>query len=684
MVFTQLYRHLAFASPLGEDVLLLKALRGQEGISRLFHFDLELVSENPSIDFAAIVGKNVTVKIRLADQLTDRYINGVVSRFSQSGSTSEEHLTAYHAEVVPWLWLLSRTADCKMFQFMTPPDIIQMVFTTYGFKDFRLDLRGSYPIREYCVQYRETDLNFVSRLMEQYGIFYYFEHENGKHTMVLTDATVDKPCPFQGTARYQTTQGIAHAEEDVVTGFTWEQDFRSSKYSLMDWNFETPAVNLQVNVDSTQPPPAGMAFEIYDYPGEYVLRDVGENLAKVRIQEQDAQTVVVEGTSNIRTLTTGYSLGLTEHPRGSLNQRYLLTSIQHTATEGSYDSGDPMEAFTYSNHFRCMPLSLSFRPTRVTPRPVIQGLQTAIVAGTPGEEIYVDNYGRIKVQFHWDRIHTRNEESSCWIRVAQTWAGKRWGSVFIPRVGQEVLVGFLEGDPDQPMVVGTVYNGDQIHPYPLPDYKTRSVLRTDTTRGGGGANEIRFEDKAGYEEIMVHGQGELNIRVEADRHETIIGERHLQVYKDKHEDLGKNSYIGVKQDEIVHVGQDMSRKVDGNVVLKVGGSHTEDVGQEVYLKAGMKVVLEAGMQITLKAAGGFVDIGPSGVTIQGTMVLINSGGAAGSGTAQSPKALTKVIGVDPAGVGSPDFNVFFPTVIADTADGTGSAAVPPEVQPPDD
>ena len=676
---TQKRRRLGIATPLGEDTLLLASLSGQEAISRLFRFELELLSEEPAIDFSAIVGKNVTVKIQLADLVTDRYINGVVSRFSQGGSTYSG-LYSYHAEIVPWLWLLTQTSDCRIFQFMTVPDIIQEVFGYYGFKDFRNELKGTYPEREYCVQYRETDFNFVSRLMEQYGIFYYFEHTNGQHTMVLADAVVDVPCPEQGTARYQATLGAAKLEEDVVTDFTYNQDFQPGRYSLMDYNFKTPAVNLQVNVNSVLPPPSGMAFEMYDYPGEYQEHDVGESLARVRIEEHEAQATTIHGSSNVRTVVSGYTLGLTEHPRDELNQRYLLTSVQHVASEGSYDSGDAL-AYSYSNHFTCQPISNAFRPPRVTPKPVVQGLQTAIVAGP--EEIYVDNYGRIKVQFHWDRIHERDEESSCWIRVSQNWAGKRWGAVFIPRVGQEVLVGFLEGDPDQPMIMGAVYNGDQIHPYDLPAYKTRSLIRTDTTLGGGGANEIRFEDKAGSEEILVHAQGELNFRVETDRHETIIGERHLQVYKDKHEDVGKNSYRHVTQNDVAKIDQDVSQKIGGNLILDVGASHSEKANT-VYVKAGMTVVIEAGMQITLKVGGNFVDIGPAGVTIMGTMVLINSGGAPGVGVPQQTQDIPKIIGVDPPGVGSPDWNVFFPTTVDDPSDGTGSTAVGPEEQPDDE
>ena len=673
MAFTQLHRHLGFASPLGEDALLITQLRGHEGISRLFHFDLELLSENASLDFSAIIGKNVTIRVNQPDH-TDRFINGIVSRFSQSGSTAT--LTSYHAEVVPWLWLLTRTADCKIFQMMTAPEIIQAIFATYGLSNVRYNLQGTYPVREYCVQYRETDFNFVSRLMEQYGIFYFFEHSNGSHTLVLADSNgAFEACPGQSEIRYQTTFGATRLDEDIISGWTQEQEMRSGKYSLMDFNFETPPLNLQVNVDSVLPPPAGMTFEIYDYPGEYVIKDVGESLATVRIEEEETLTVLTNGGSNCRSLVSGYTFNLLEHPRGDMNQTYVLQSVEHTASE-AYEAGVE-GGFSYANHFACIPLSVRFRASRVTPKPVIQGLQTAIVAGVPGEEIYVDKYGRIKVQFHWDRFGRRDENSSCWIRVSQNWAGKRWGVVFLPRIGQEVLVGFLEGDPDQPMVMGCVYNADQIQPYDLPNYQTRSVIRTNTTPGGTGCNQIHFEDKKGYEEFYMHASGEMNVHVEVDNHETIKGERHFEVYKDQHESVGKSTYLKVAKDDVEEVGQDMSRKIGGNLIEDIGGSHAEKAGQEIYLKAGMNVVIEAGMQITLKGAGGFITVGPSGVTIQGTMVLINSGGAAGSGSSQSTKSIPKLIGAEPPDAGSADYNIFMPSNVGDPSDGSGSTSVPP-------
>jgi type VI secretion system secreted protein VgrG len=370
----------------------------------------------------------------------------------------------------------------------------------------------------------------------------------------------------------------------------------------------------------------------------------------------------------------GLTFLLFEHPHTTENKTYVITSLQHFVTEGTYETGDPSGGFKYSNRFTALPVDVAYRAPRVTPKPVIQGLQTAIVCGPPGTEIYVDNYGRIKAQFHWDRINQRNENSSCWIRVSQAWAGKVWGCVVLPRVGQEVLVGFLEGDPDQPMVVSCVYNGDQTQPYALPDYQTRTVLRSDSTPGGGACHEIRLEDKKGVEEFYVHSSGELNMHVETNRHETVKWDRHLEVYGEKNTAIGKDRYLKVKKNDAGEIDGSLTRKIGGDFATKET-NRCDQAAMNMYLKGGMNVVVEAGLQLTLKGPGGFITIGPSGVTIQGIMVLINSGGAAGAGTPIDPLPLKPVVGVDPPPTGTPDYSIFMPTEPPSTSNASGSTPV---------
>jgi type VI secretion system secreted protein VgrG len=686
MSFTQENRLIAVATPLGDDILLLQGLTGNEGMSRLFRFDLDVLSEKNSISFKDIVGQNVTIRITLGDN-TPRYFNGFVSRFAQSGS--DVRFTHYQMEVVPWLWFLTRIADCRIFQGKTIPDIIKAVFDSRGFQDYKFSLTSTYDPREYCVQYRETDFNFVSRLMEQYGIFYFFEHENGKHTLVLADSeSVHQPCPHQSKAGYNLVVGGLDAD-DVITGWQMEQELRTGKYSLTDYNFETPSANLMANEPTVVSVGGNSAYEIYDYPGEYPNKSQGKTLAAVRMQEEEASHLVVSGSSVCRAFTTGYKFTLEDHYREDMNAPYVLTEIQHVASvEGSYTTGDQTAGEHYSNHFNCIPATVPFRPPRRTPEPFVQGPQTALVVGKSGEEIWVDKYGRIKVQFYWDRLGKKDEKSSCWIRVSQPWAGAGWGAMWIPRMGQEVIVDFLEGDPDRPLITGRVYNAEQIVPYSLPDNQTRSTFLSRSSKGGGASNfnEMRFEDKKGSEQIFMNAEKEMDLRVEKESREFVGANRHLVVKAnqqelvegDKHghvkgthfekiegdmslqingkqmQKIGGDQSIELDSDQkekvvgnvSLQVGKDTMTQVGGNVSLQVGQSRNEKIGQThameavqtIHLKAGMTVIIEAGMQLSLKGPGGFVDIGPAGVTIQGTMVLINSGGAAGSGPGASPKS----------------------------------------------
>jgi len=440
MAYTQENRLIAIDTPLGEDALLLQGFTGQEGISRLFSFDLDLLSEESSIPFDQIVGQKVTLTITLADG-DKRYLNGFVSRFAQSGS--DERFTYYRAEVVPWLWFLTRTTDCRIFQNMTVPDIIMKIFKDLGFSDFKTVLQGNFEPRDYCVQYRETDFAFVSRLMEEYGIFYFFEHGQDKHTLVLANSpSAHQPCPGQPEARCDFTAG-AMLEEDIISSCQMEQELRPGKYALTDYNFETPSTSLAVNVSTTVNVGSNGKYEIYDFPGEYLKKAQGEQLVKIRMEEEEAPHVVVSGASTCRAFTPGYRFDLAGHYSHQMDRCYVLTEVQHVASMGeSYSGAGADGGESYSNHFTCIPDDVPFRPSRMTPKPTVQGPQTAIVVGRAGEEIYTDKYGRVKVQFHWDREGKRDENSSCWIRVAQMWAGKGWGSVSTPRIGHEVIVDF--------------------------------------------------------------------------------------------------------------------------------------------------------------------------------------------------------------------------------------------------
>lgn len=655
-IFTQKQRHINITTPLGADKLLLLGLQGSEGISRLFNFDLSLFSEDQGIAFADIIGKGVTVSIELPSG-GYRYFNGIISSFSQTSgeSASGDDSTRgsqYRATLVPKFWLLTRSADLRIFQKMTVPDIVEKVLGEFGITDKEIKLQKKYEPREYCVQYRETHFNFISRLLEEEGIFYYFEHKDDKHRLIITDSSqASANCPGQSSASYQI-EGTT-SEDDTISFIEKVQMIQAGKYMLRDFNFETPGNSLEVNDPGGKNNLGPSGREIYDYPGGYNAKALGDKLVRVRMEEEEAQITTVRGASVCRSFTAGYRFKLLNSYRQDMNDKeYILSAVTHTMSHSVQEGG----AFSYSNRFSCIPADVPFHPPRVTPKPVVQGTQTAIVVGPSGDEIHTDEFGRVKVQFHWDRRGKGDENSSCWIRVSQLWAGSGWGAMFIPRIGHEVIVDFLEGDPDCPIITGRVYHGTNMPPYTLPgEHETKSTIKSYSSKGGGGFNELRFEDKKGEEQVFIHGEKQMDVRVKKDSLEWIGNERHLIVIKDQLEKVDGDKHLTVTGDQ--------NEKVDGSVSLKVGsdkhqkvtGAYAVDASGEIHLK-GMKVIIEGSTQITLKVGSNFVDIGPAGVTMSGTKVhvegsgvtsiiggtvLINSGGSgssAGSGSGASPDA----------------------------------------------
>jgi type VI secretion system secreted protein VgrG len=634
MAFKQENRFIKIKTPLGDDTLLLQSFAGTEAVSRPFSFQAEVLSEKADITFNDIVGKNVTIHIRLADD-TDRYLNGYVGRFTQALKDSK--VSHYRMEIVPWLWMLTRKFDCRIFQKMTAPDVIAKVFKTGGFKDFKSSVTGTFDTLEYCVQYRESDFNFVSRLMQQFGIYYYFEHQDGKHTLVMANSpSVHQPCPGQAHADFNPVSGGLE-DADVVSAWEASQELKTGKYTVNDYNFKTPNSDLKAD-ESTVFSNENQRFEMYDYPGLYLTKAQGQTTAKVRMQTEEAEHKVMRGSSVCRAFAPGYKFDLREHFRSDMNATYLLTEVQHEASVGdSYTYAGDQKGEKYFNKFSCIPAEVPFRPARTAPKPYVHGPQTAVVVGPKGEEIYSDEYGRVVVQFFWDRLGNNDEKSTCWLRTSQPWAGKNWGSMWIPRIGQEVVVSFLEGDPDQPIITGRVYNADQTVPYKLPDSQTVSTFMSNSSKGGGGYNELRFEDKKGSEQVYIQAEKDLDVRVKNDSREFVGNDRSLIVKKDQKEKVSGDQHSQVTGNRLEKVGQSMSLQIGQDFNGKTSTKFAHEAGTEIHLKAGTMCIIEAGVQLTLKVGGNFVDINPAGVTIQGTMVMINSGGAAGSGSGSSPQ-----------------------------------------------
>ena len=671
--YSQQHRLLEIDTPLGKDVLLLQELSGREAVSRLFSYELDVLAyENASISFQDIVGQKVAITIQLPDG-TPRYISGYVSRFTQ-GDTDDRFFTHYRAQVVPWLWFLTRQADCRIFQNMTPVDIISQVLNLSSFKDFRTSLKATYPTLDYCVQYRETSFNFVSRLMEEYGIFYYFDHTvQGKHTMVLADQSSALPACPGSPLSYDTEVGGLD-DQEAVSDWRVGQDLRTGKYTVTDYNFTTPSTSLLANEPTVVTLGASQGLELFDYPGLYTTKDLGDTVAKLRMQEEEASYMVVTGGGNCRGLMSGYSFELKNHYRSDQNTTYVLTEVQHTASAGqtyTTTTAETQGGESYSNTFTCIPSSVAYHPPRVTPKPFVQGPQTALVVGKAGEEIWVDKYGRVIVQFYWDRLGQKNENSSCWIRVAQPWAGGNWGAMWIPRIGQEVIVSFEEGDPDRPLITGRVYNAEQMPPYTLPDYQTRSTFMSRSSKGGGASNynELRFEDKMGDEQVFMNAEKDMDLRVENDSREFIGANRHLivttnqqeQIQADKHLHVQGNHFEKIDGNMSLNVVGNQMESVTGNLSLAVTGNQSESVtgnvslavtgkkdetsaayalktDSTIHLNAGAVAVIEAAAGLTLKVGGSTIDMNAAGVFITGTMVFINSGAASVSAPDASPQS----------------------------------------------
>lgn len=635
--YNQDNRPIRLDTPAGRDVLLLESFSGTEYVSQPFEIEIQALTISTSFKPESLLGQPGCITIELPEG-GKRYIHG---RFRSMVlmEQSSDGLIRYRGILVPWLWFLSLTTDCRIFQQKSVPEIIEQVFKDHGFTDFRPQLRGSYPKREYCVQYRESCLNFVSRLMEQEGIFYFFEHTDSKHTLVFADsASAVQPCPSQDKVRCASaiaTLWSGEREQDVITATACRRQVHTTKVARRDYNFEIPTNNLKAELGDKLP----KGGEAYDYPGLYPNLSEGDRYVKIRLEEEEAKEFEIHCASSCRSLIPGYRFKMEEHFNDALNDVYMILSVTHRAGTQDFRSGQGA-TYEYHNTFVAIPYSKPYRPPRRALKPVIHGEQTAVVVGKSGEEIWVDKYGRVKVQFHWDREGKKDENSSCWVRVSQGWAGMNWGAMMIPRIGQEVVVSFLEGDPDRPLITGRVYNADLMPPYKLPAEQTKSTLKSRSSKGGAASNfnEIRFEDKKGSEQIFIHAEKDLDVYVKNDRREYVGRHLHYIVKGDKKEQVEGAVHTAVNGETRTKVTGGVGFETSQGAEFKTGTKFNVDAGSEIHLKSGATLTIETGTNLTLKVGGNFINIHPGGVSIQGTMVLINSGGAAGSGSGSSPKA----------------------------------------------
>lgn len=533
----------------------------------------------------------------------------------------------------PWLWLLSRTSDCRIFQNLSIPQIIKQVFRDLGFSDFEDALSRPYREWEYCVQYRETSFDFVSRLMEQEGIYYFFRHEQDRHVLVLADAYgAHANVPGYASVPYYP-KDEQQRERDHMHNWHLAQEVQPGSLELNDYDFQRPSASIDVRSAMPRPHTAG-DYPLYDYPGTYVKSEDGEHYARTRIEALQTLHEQVEFSGNARGLGSGHLFSLTGFSRRDQNREYLIVGARYYISQESLESGGGAPSAQFESTLTCIDAQQSFRPLANTYRPIVKGPQTAQVVGPKGEEIWTDQYGRVKVHFYWDRHDQSNENSSCWIRVSQSWAGKNWGSMQIPRIGQEVIVSFLEGDPDRPIITGRVYNAEQTVPYDLPENATQSGMKSRSSKGGTPANfnEIRMEDKKGLEQLYIHAERNQDIVVEVDESHSVGHDRNKSIGHNETVTIGNNRVRIVKHQDILSVGQ---RKTDS-----ISQSYVIEVGENLRLVCGKSILeLNASGQINLSGVNiSFHASGDAEFNTGGVLHLNNGGGPGATPDGQGMKA----------------------------------------------
>jgi type VI secretion system secreted protein VgrG len=601
-------------------------VEGVEEISGLFLYTITVTCSDSSLDLETMIGKKVTVSIE-DYSAKKRYINGLVTKMVLMGSDYKH--TTCQIEIHPWLWQLTLTSDSKVFQNMSVPDIINSVFQDNGCSDFKKKLTGSYKERIYCVQYQETAFDFISRLMEEEGILYYFEHTETVHTMVLADdMDAHQTCPNLSEAKMKTTSLIT---DDRVNSCAFYRQITSNQYSIDDYNFETPDTELYSATKAGK----DKSYKLFEYPAGFGTISEADPINKKRLQAYEYKQKILIGETFCRGFIAGYKFTIKDHDRKDVNREYVIQKLTISANQKGY-----------SNIFEAFPSDVQFRPDIKTPKPKIYGSQTAVVVGKSGEEIWTDKYGRIKVQFYWDRYGKKDENSSCWIRVANMWAGKKWGTLFTPRIGMEVVVNFLEGDPDQPLITGCVYNASNILPYTLPSEQNKSTILSRSTKEGSAGNEMRFDDTKDSEEYYMHAQKDMKVEVENERTTTIIksnetltvkkGDRTVKVEtgKEVHEVKGTRSVTVTgnedhndKADFTHNVTGNYNLNVDGNLTIKVKGSISIQSDMDISQKAGTSFKNEAGTTFDNKAGVTMTNDGGTMLTDKASaMIKIDGGG----------------------------------------------------------
>ncbi|HEY4014169.1 MAG TPA: type VI secretion system tip protein TssI/VgrG [Polyangiaceae bacterium] len=615
---------ITIATSLDEDVTFV-SMTGTEGISELFAYEIDVLCRKADLKPSDWWGASVRVQLARSDSPNDtREWDGVVTAFEYVGA-GDDGYTRYRMTMRPWLWFLTQRADCRIFQNMTVPDIISQVFKGGGFTDFDFQLWETYPQRDYVVQYRETDFNFVSRLMERDGIYYFFGHDDGKHTLVLADSA-ETPQPAEGAEQLPYAPPDAHRDEtlEYVTSWRTQGSVHPTRVALVDYDFTRPRMDLytmrQVYGQDDTP-----TLDVYDYPGGYVDPSVGDTYAQIGLEQRRQDVTQFSGETNARAFAVGATFELIDHPRDDQNAKYLVTSARHHLVGHDVVSGKHVDGQPFTCAFQARLAAQTFRAPARARKAVVRGPQTARVVGPSGQEIWTDGFGRIKVQFHWDRAGVFDENSSCFVRVSHTWAGAGWGTQFIPRIGQEVIVDFLEGDPDRPIVVGCVYNGANAPPFPLPDKQTQSGIRTRSTPNGTPVNfnEIRFEDRKGHEELYIQAEKQQTTWVKGSQSIQVDGNRAWSVGVNEDHAVAKNRTTKIGGNEkLTVVDGDTNHDFHHNVTVRVGDTKRSTIendytvqshnGQISLFRDTSQMTITEGKSVLVATEKAFALLDPSG------------------------------------------------------------------------
>ncbi|GGA38551.1 type VI secretion system tip protein TssI/VgrG [Dyella nitratireducens] len=598
------------------DNLRFVSMTAKECLGQLFDFQVQFESEDQAIDLTGLLGSAMTVALNTENGYI-RYFNGMVVSATQTGVDYIEDLVyaQYEVKLVPKPWLLMHKVDCRIYKQMAAPDIIKQVLSEIGYSDIQLNLSGAYATRDYCVQYREDYFNFISRLMEQEGIYYYFTHTDSTHTMVLADSigAHEKVDGFSDVAYSGASDGVLRRQA-TVTSWAAFRTADVAKYVFTDFDPMAPKASLLSTGTSDGhgdgDEGANGKLDIFDYPGLYTKADVGTQYARVRAEALSASLSRYSGSTGVCQVQIGGLFQLSEYPRDDLNQEYLIVESEINLHAPSSSAGNDGGELMFHCGFYSIESSQPYRSAQTARKPTIVGLQTAIVTGSDtDEDIAVDKYGRVEVTFHWNTPDKKNAKCSCPVRVATSWAGKNWGAISIPRVGQEVVVSFLEGDPDRPLIIGSVYNGDNTVPYSLPDNKTQSGIKSRSLLGGAADfNELRFEDKKGSEDFFMHAQKDMHEEVENDHVVTIDHDETVTIKNDRHHTINNNDTQDVGKVFKLTAGTEIQLVTGSSSIILKSTGEIQISGVNITITGNSSVKVEGQVEVDIKA-GATMDIG---------------------------------------------------------------------------